>query len=675
MRDNQPITNHERQVPAGQWLVSRTDARGIITFANRTFVEMSGYSEAELLGQPHNLVRHPDMPAGAFADLWATLQAGQPWVGIVKNRCKDGGFYWVRAAVTPEMVDGRLVGYVSIRTRPDSAEVTAATAAYARIQAGSRALGVRAGQVFRRGMIAAVGRWLGTISAKVTLTVLVLVALTGISGGIALSGIVASNAALTTMYHDRLLCAHHLGQIGQLMRDNWQEVIAAAQPNADLSAHQAAISQRRSQIDRLFQAYQATAMEAEEKSDCDQLIAQRGEFVRGFLDKALALIAEGKRAEAANLALGQARKVLADIGKTTKKLMETQERLGRVIITDQKDAFQAYSLGVILASASGVLIGLVAALAIPILVRRNTRLVEQHMLAIAQNDFNAVIDLSRRNEFGPLMRGLAALQTRLGYVQFSRQEQRDKTIATFDQGVGGILAQVTGSIADLREVARNQSAIATQVTGNAQTVAAASSELNASIHEISAQATLASGKAEEARQQSEIGRTAMERLAKAADEIGTVVKLITDISEQTNLLALNATIEAARAGEVGKGFAVVAGEVKSLASQTHAATDSIAARIAAVQADAKAVAATIATIVTTVSSLNETATSIAAAVEEQSAATSEIARNAEQAASVAGETGKAAAQVSATSETLAQGSTDLSGAVTQFKAGLSGQWR
>ncbi len=670
MRENLPVTDHERQVPVGQWLVSRTDPRGVITFANRSFTEISGYGEAELLGQPHNLVRHPDMPAAAFADLWQTLAAGQPWVGIVKNRCKDGGFYWVRAAVTPEFVNEKLVGYVSIRTRPEPAEVAAATAAYARINAGSRTLGVRAGQVYRRGILAAVGRWLGSISAKVTLTALVLVLLIGLSGGIALRGIIGSNDALATMYQDRLLCAHQLGRIGQLMRDNWQEVMAAAQPGGDHAAALTAIGRRRSQIDGLFADYQATRMDADEQADVALLQGQREAFVKGFLDKAMALIVEGRRQEAVALALGPGRECLAKVGETTGRLMDLQSRIGKSIIDDQNEAYRIHVLGVVLASAAGVLAGLVAALAIPWLIRRHARRVEQHMLAIAQGDFRSAIDLSCRNEFGPLMRGLTALQTRLGYSQLSHQEQRVKTLATFDQGVGGILAQVTTSIAQLREIAHTQSAVATQVASNAQTVAAASSELNASIHEISAQASLASGKAEEARQQSESGRVAMERLAKAADEIGAVVKLITDISEQTNLLALNATIEAARAGEIGKGFAVVAGEVKSLANQTHEATDSIAARIAAVQADAKAVATTIAAIVGTVSSLNETATSIAAAVEEQSAATAEIARNAEQAASVAGQTGKAAEQVAATSETLAQGSADLTGAVAQFKSGL-----
>lgn len=110
MRKNEPITTEEIEVPDGEPLVSRTDPTGSITFVNKLFVETSGFSETELLQSPHNIVRHPDMPEAAFANLWATIKAGRPWDGLVKNRAKSGGFYWVRANVTPEIEDGRVTG-------------------------------------------------------------------------------------------------------------------------------------------------------------------------------------------------------------------------------------------------------------------------------------------------------------------------------------------------------------------------------------------------------------------------------------------------------------------------------------------------------------------------------------------------------------------------------------
>jgi aerotaxis receptor len=101
MRNNQPVTNREVEVLDDHAIVSKTDLDGNITYVNPYFTEISGFSEQELMGAPQNIVRHPDMPAEAFADLWASIKSGTPWTGMVKNRCKNGDFYWVRANVTP----------------------------------------------------------------------------------------------------------------------------------------------------------------------------------------------------------------------------------------------------------------------------------------------------------------------------------------------------------------------------------------------------------------------------------------------------------------------------------------------------------------------------------------------------------------------------------------------
>ena len=97
MRVNTPVIDREVPFPEGTSLVSKTNLKGVITFVNQAFVDISGYSEAELIGQAHNLVRHPDMPQEAFLDLWNTVNAGRPWSGVVKNRCKNGEYYWVNA--------------------------------------------------------------------------------------------------------------------------------------------------------------------------------------------------------------------------------------------------------------------------------------------------------------------------------------------------------------------------------------------------------------------------------------------------------------------------------------------------------------------------------------------------------------------------------------------------
>jgi aerotaxis receptor len=116
MRQNLPVSQREYDFPADATLMSSTDTRSRITYANEAFIRLSGFERDELLGQPHNMVRHPDMPVEAFADMWTSLKAGLSWTALVKNRRKDGDHYWVRANATPVVRRGQVVGYMSVRT-------------------------------------------------------------------------------------------------------------------------------------------------------------------------------------------------------------------------------------------------------------------------------------------------------------------------------------------------------------------------------------------------------------------------------------------------------------------------------------------------------------------------------------------------------------------------------
>ena len=116
-------TDIEIPFPDGRLIVSRTDLEGNITHLNKSFIEMSGYTRDELLGQPHCILRHPDMPPAAFKDLWETVKAGKKWHGYVKNLRKDGGYYWVHAVVIPNIRNNETVGYTSVRRKPSRKKV------------------------------------------------------------------------------------------------------------------------------------------------------------------------------------------------------------------------------------------------------------------------------------------------------------------------------------------------------------------------------------------------------------------------------------------------------------------------------------------------------------------------------------------------------------------------
>ncbi|HFD92393.1 MAG TPA: PAS domain S-box protein [Gammaproteobacteria bacterium] len=130
MKVNLPVTGVEHELQEGEFIVSTTDLKGITTYANEAFIRISGFTEEELIGKSHNVVRHPDMPPAAFADLWATLKAGKSWMGIVKNRCKNGDHYWVDAYVTPMFEHGQIVGYQSVRVKPSRDDVERAENLY-----------------------------------------------------------------------------------------------------------------------------------------------------------------------------------------------------------------------------------------------------------------------------------------------------------------------------------------------------------------------------------------------------------------------------------------------------------------------------------------------------------------------------------------------------------------
>jgi len=150
MRKNLPVSNLETILPDNEFIYSRTDAKGVIVEANEAFAKVSGFTREEMIGQPHNLVRHPDMPEEAFADLWRDLKAGRPWCGLVKNRRKDGGFYWVVANVSPVREGGQIVGYQSVRSRPSRTEINTADAAYKQIREGDKSTRVEHGRVVDR---------------------------------------------------------------------------------------------------------------------------------------------------------------------------------------------------------------------------------------------------------------------------------------------------------------------------------------------------------------------------------------------------------------------------------------------------------------------------------------------------------------------------------------------
>ena len=222
MRINMPVTGVERHLQEGEFIVSKTDLKGLITYVNRPFLEISGFTEEELIGKPHNLIRHPDMPPAAFADLWRTVKSGKPWRGMVKNRCKNGDHYWVMANANPFWKDGKIMGYMSLRTKPTRAQVDAAERLYRDIREGrARGIAVKQGQAVRTGVLG----WFAALS-RMSIKTRATLAYVALLGGLLALGVQAdtplrlglAGIALASGYVWWLLVSKVLGQLQEAVR-------------------------------------------------------------------------------------------------------------------------------------------------------------------------------------------------------------------------------------------------------------------------------------------------------------------------------------------------------------------------------------------------------------------------------------------------------------------------
>lgn len=214
MKTNLPVTQNELMLKAGGSIVSKTDLKGLITYVNQDFVDISGFAEAELIGQLHNIVRHPDMPSEAFADLWAMLKAERPWTGLVKNRCKNGDYYWVLANVTPIFQNDTVAGYLSVRTAPSRSEVEAAETAYRDFREGRAAgLAIREGVVVKTTF--SLGDWLKgrTISQRLFALFLLLTAGMLLIGVFALLSVGEGNQRLHAAYVEGVVPLQQLKEV------------------------------------------------------------------------------------------------------------------------------------------------------------------------------------------------------------------------------------------------------------------------------------------------------------------------------------------------------------------------------------------------------------------------------------------------------------------------------
>lgn len=564
MRKNLPVTDVEHTFDERASIVSKTDLKGRITYVNKTFVEVSGFSEEELIGSPHNIVRHPDMPPAAFEDLWRTLKAGRPWKGMVKNRCKNGDYYWVEANANPIREDGRIIGYMSLRTKPSRAQIEAAERAYKAFREGTaRGLAVREGRIVRTGIPGMLARLRNpSIRLRLSAVVLLLTITAVIGSTAALNGMRHSNQALATVYDDRLVPTGQISDILERVMENRGYLLDAVnRPTSErIRENTARIEANREQISAIWKQYMETYLTAEEKRLAERWAADRTHFVRNGLNAGIDALRDGKLEEARRIAYEVMEPAYEPVKQGAAALKQLQLEVAE---TAYKSASADYA-----ATRNWIAIGLILALAAAVgvavlIVRGITGALREAMLVaegVSSGNLKMKIDVRREDELGRLMQSLKNMVGNLVGISndlsttSNRIADRARQIA---QGNDSLNQRTEEQASSLEETASSMEQMTSTVKQNADNAQQANQL-----------AMNASDQAERGGEVVESTIAAMGEINESSRRIADIIGVIDELAFQTNLLALNAAVEAARAGEQGRGFAVVAGEVRNLAQRS-----------------------------------------------------------------------------------------------------------
>lgn len=646
MKRNIPVTQVEHDYPAEERLISETDLRGIITTANASFCAVSGYTAEELIGKPHNIVRHPDMPRAAFKDMWDTIQAGQRWVGIVKNRCKNGDHYWVKAFVSPVVVDGKIVGYRSVRRKPTREEIREAEELYRRMNSGEEGLLDTLGSLRRReswgerlgvsGQLALMLAWPALIavgmavSGTIGLPLVVLWLIAGV-GGI--------GGALVAM----LLYRWQTEPLEALAK------VAQAFERGDLTARIDLPGRSRyAQIARSINL----ALDGVEiaLSDTSQMLdgLMRGEFGRRIT---LTLPGElGRIKESANRMAESIESTIAALNAQLDALADGQLDVHQRPITGEGRFREAQEKA---ATAAARLAALLKEMV-------------DSVRALADGDLTRTLSHEARGDLAVL-----ASQYNEALAALSETLRNLKNHATH---VASAAEENSKAAAQIASGAEEQMITVEEVTRAVQ-------ESGATIASLADDAESASGKSSETVNIVRSSRAAMEKMvsivqaiAASSEQISKFTSVIEEIASQTNLLSLNAAIEAARAGEHGKGFAVVAQEVGHLADNSSKSAREIDLLVKQAVEEAQRAAESVAAVSSEMDRIEQAAREshellarIAAAIEEQGATMQQIGEHARRLSSIAESNAAATEELAASASELAGIAEAASAEVSRFR--------
>lgn len=428
MRVNSPVTGVERPMRDGEFIVSKTDLKGLITYINPYFCEIADFTEAELIGQPHNIIRHPDMPKEAFEDLWRTLKSGKPWTGYVKNRTKNGDHYWVLANATPIWENGSVVGYLSVRSKPDRAAVNQIEKIYADFRTGkAQGLAIREGKIVSTSRA---GRFLLAvknmqIATRLKLTAGVMLALMTAIGVVGVLGLKAADEVLKSVDANRIHAIADLKEISDLYAVNIIDTVNKTNAGL-LTAEEALTNVKAAQksIREHWQQFKALDIGDASRSklaDAEAAFLPANQAIEQLAAKLATQ--SGKVANGLNEFDGPLYGPIDAIGGEITALIALQMES---VDADMAAAEAQYHSMVLLVTGTLLAAAVLAVWLIMVSIRAITapiKGVAGQMLQIAEGRFDLTIEKVRDDEFGVLTDAFRSLYTRLGFDLAEAREQ------------------------------------------------------------------------------------------------------------------------------------------------------------------------------------------------------------------------------------------------------------